>query len=246
VNLDDLQTTWDALGRDDPLWAILSDADKKGRRWEAKEFFATGVREVGALMADVRSLNDALGCRAALDFGCGVGRLTQPLAEHFAEVVGVDVSPSMIRLAQQHNRQPDRCRYFVNASPDLARFPTGHFDFVLSYLTLQHIPPRYTKRYLREFVRVVTTGGMICFQLPSAPAAVWAALRVPVWRAKGAVRALLARIGVGKGAKMAMYGIGSATVDRFLHEAGGRLVDVSRVDDCTPGWKGYRYVATKE
>lgn len=246
MNLGDLQTTWDALGRDDPLWAILSDADKKGRRWNTKEFFATGAREVAALMADVRSLGNALGSRAALDFGCGVGRLTQPLAEHFAEVVGVDLSPSMIRLAQQYNRRPDRCRYSVNASPDLARFPTGSFDFVLSYLTLQHIPPRYTKRYLREFVRVATRGGMLCFQLPSAPAAVSVALRVPVWRAKSAARALLARIGLGNGARMAMYGISCEAVGRVLREAGGRLVDVSRVDDFTPGWKGYRYMATKE
>jgi SAM-dependent methyltransferase len=246
VNLDDLQTTWEALGREDPLWAILTDADKKGRRWNAKEFFVTGVREVAAMMADVRSLGDALGSRAALDFGCGVGRLTEPLADHFTEVVGVDLSPSMIRLAQQYNRKPDRCRYVVNATADLALFPTGYFDFVLSYLTLQHIPPWYTKRYLREFVRVVSQRGMICFQAPSAPSTVSAALRVPVWRAKSAVRALLARIGVGNGARMAMYGISCDVVDAVLQEAGGRLVDVRRVDDFTPGWKGYRYIATKE
>jgi SAM-dependent methyltransferase len=161
-------------------------------------------------------------------------------------VVGVDLSPSMIRLAQQYNHQPDRCRYSVNASPDLARFPTGSFDFILSYLTLQHIPPRFTKRYLREFVRVVTRGGMICFQLPSAPATVSTARRVAVSRAKSAVRALLARIGVGNGARMAMYGISCEAVGRLLEEAGGRLVNVGRADDFTPGWTGYRYIATKE
>jgi len=246
VNLDDLLKTWDGLGRNDPLWAILTEADKKGGRWNPEEFFATGVHEVAALMADVRSLGAAHGSRAALDFGCGVGRLTQPLAAHFAEVVGVDLSPSMIRQAQQYNRRRDGCRYLVNDSPDLARFSSGYFDFVLSYLTLQHIPPRYAKRYLQEFVRVVSSSGTICFQVPSAPAAVSDALRMPVWRAKGTVRALLARLGIGSGAKIAMYGISRDSVCRLLEEAGARLVDVAPADEFTPGWRGYRYIATKE
>src|SRR6266550_3153932 len=77
-------------------------------------------------------------------------------------------------------RYAERCRYCVNATADLARFPTGHFDLVLSYLTLQHIPPRYTKQYIREFMRITRRGGIVCFQLPTAPAAISAAVAVPV------------------------------------------------------------------
>jgi len=246
VNLNDLQTTWDAQGRVDPLWAILSESDKRGRRWDAAEFFATGVREVEKLMSDLRGLRGGeVGSRAALDFGCGVGRLTQPLAEHFAEVVGVDLSPSMINLAQQYNGHPNRCSYWVNACADLARFADGAFDLVLSYLTLQHMPPRYTKQYIREFMRVVSRGGIVCFQLPAAPAGS-AAVRVPVWRLKSAVRALLARIGIGNGAGIAMYGVSRGAVARTLQQSGGRLLEVTRVDAFTPGWEGYRYIASKE
>jgi SAM-dependent methyltransferase len=247
MDLNDLQTTWDAQGRTDPLWAVLSDPSKKGRRWDAEEFFATGVREVERLIDYLRGLSGAaLGRRAALDFGCGVGRLTQPLAEYFTEVVGVDLSPSMIDLAQKYNRHPERCHYYVNASADLARFPTGSFDLVLSYLTLQHIPPRYTKRYIQEFLRVATTGGLVCFQLPTRPAAASDVIRVPVWRLKSGVRALLARIGVGNGARIAMYGVTREAVRRILQESRGRLLDLTRVDGLTPEWEGYRYVASKE
>ena len=73
-----------------------------------------------------------------------------------------------------------------------------------------------------------------------------AAVRVPVWRLKSAIRALLARIGVGNGASIAMYGVNRAAVQRLLQESGGRLLDVTRVDAFTPEWKGYRYVASKE
>jgi len=245
VNLSDFQRTWDTLGATDPLWAILTHEDKKGRRWAADEFFATGVREIKTLMTELRAQGRAFGGRAALDFGCGVGRLTQPLTEYFDEVVGVDLSPAMVRLAQAHNRAPDRCRYIVNAAANLGTFQTGSFDLVLSYLTLQHMPPRYSARYLREFVRVARTGGTICVQLPASPTIRSATVRVPFWHAKNSVRALLARLGIGQGAKMGMYGLDRGIVCDVLRDAGARLESVTSADQFTPGWTGYRYVAIK-
>lgn len=245
MNLSDLQATWETLSGTDPLWAILSDPDKKGRRWSNDEFFATGVREIQTLMNDLRSPGRALGSRGALDFGCGVGRLTQPLTEYFEEVVGVDLSPAMVRLAEAYNRAPDRCRYVVNAAANLAMFPTGSFDLVLSYLTLQHIPPGLSTSYLREFVRVTRTGGIICVQLPAAPATVAAAARMSVRRARNAVRALLARGGIGRGANSGMYGLNRMTVCDVLRDAGGRIENVTPANQFTPGWTGYRYVANK-
>lgn len=246
VNLSDLQATWEALGETDPLWAILSHPNKKGRRWTNDEFFATGVREIETLMNELRSPGRALGSRAALDFGCGIGRLTQPLTKHFGEVVGVDLSHEMVQLAQAHNGAPDRCRYVVNASAELAMLPSGSFDLVLSYLTLQHMPQRYSMSYLREFVRVARTGGIICVQLPAAPATPLDVLRAAIRNAGNSMYALLARLGIGRGAKKAMYGVSRVTVRDLLRAAGARLEEVIPADHFTPGWTGYRYVAIKE
>lgn len=62
-----------------------------------------------ALIEYVRSLNIDCPRKHALDFGCGVGRLTQALAAHFDEVTGVDISPSMIKLAKKYSRHGDGC-----------------------------------------------------------------------------------------------------------------------------------------
>ncbi len=246
MKLSDLETTWNGLGGTDPLWAILSHPDKKGRRWAAEEFFATGVREIKKLMNELRLSGRTLGSQAALDFGCGVGRLTQPLAEYFDEVVGVDLSPTMVRLAQAYNRAPHRCNYVVNGAANLAMFPTGSFDLVLSFLTLQHIPPRYSTSYLREFVRVARTGGMICVQLPAAPATLSATLRVGMRNVNNAVRVALARVRIGGGARMGMYGLRPVTVHDLFREGGAQLEDPTPADEFTPGWTGYRYIAIKE
>lgn len=166
---DGAQAFWDDHARRDPLWAILSDPSKSGRRWNLRDFLETGRREVSLLMYQLRALNIGVSRQAALDFGCGVGRLSQPLARHFDRVVGVDVSPEMIRLADEINQYPARVRYLCNGRDDLAVLPTSDFTFMYSNVVLQHIEPATTLRYLRELFRVVAPGGVLVFQLPSHP-----------------------------------------------------------------------------
>ena len=158
---------WDLHARHDPLWAILSDPEKTGRRWDLPSFLETGQREVSLLMFQLRALGLEPDPAAALDFGCGIGRLTQPLADHFDLVVGTDISPEMIRLANEINRWPDRVRYAINSGDDLGMLSTGEFTFTYSNVVLQHIEPVAAVRYLRELFRVVRPNGVLVFQLPS-------------------------------------------------------------------------------
>ena len=101
-------------------------------------------------------------------YAAGVGRLTQALADHFEEVHGVDIAPSMVRHAERFNRHGARCHYHLNATSDLGLFEPDRFDFVYNNVTLQHMEPRYAKRYVVEFLRVMR-GGVLIFQVPSEP-----------------------------------------------------------------------------
>src|SRR5262249_25601630 len=150
-----LQRNWDAFGRIDPFWAILTDPSRRGRRWDPAEFFATGREEMDAHFAGATHLGVPAARRTGLDFGCGAGRLTQALARHVEQAVGVDVAPSMIELARHHNAHGDRCRYEVNDRPDLSRFSDASFDVVYTGRVLQHMEPRYAESYVRDFVRVL-------------------------------------------------------------------------------------------
>ena len=165
--LEDSRQLWDSHARHDPLWAILSEPGKKGGRWDVTRFFQTGVGEISFILYQLHSRGIVVGRRSALDFGCGVGRLTQALAPHFEEVVGVDVSPRMIELAAGFNRFPQRARYVSNQRADLTAWRDDTFDFIVSNIVLQHIRPEITFEYLREFHRVLGPGGILVFQLPS-------------------------------------------------------------------------------
>ena len=86
------------------MWAIITWPDKKGRKWKAEEFFYTGKQEIDAVLKHTSSLGIAINRRRALDFGCGVGRLTQALVAHFNHVAGVDIAASMLKMARNYNR----------------------------------------------------------------------------------------------------------------------------------------------
>jgi SAM-dependent methyltransferase len=158
---------WESAALRDPLWAILSDPSKKGRRWTTREFFATGQREVSTLMYQLHQLGRMPARGRALDFGCGVGRLTQALARFFPEVVGADISPTMLRLAEHANMAPDRVRYVRNQPDHLAEFASETFDFVYSDIVLQHLPSHRARRFITDFLRVLKPGGVTVFQIPS-------------------------------------------------------------------------------
>ena len=158
---------WETFGRRDPLFGVLSDPAKANGRWDVDEFFNSGRAHVAKLFRILAEHGVTVTAGQALDFGCGVGRLTLPIGERFEHTVGVDVAPSMIRLAQRHNTAASRCEFVVNTDPDLRRFQAGTFDFVHSCLVLQHIPPDVSTRYIAEFLRVARPGGLVVFQVPA-------------------------------------------------------------------------------
>ena len=158
---------WNRLGAEDPLWAILSEEQQQNNAWNVNTFFARGRLDAQVAMHLLDALEVRVEAGAFLDFGCGVGRVSQHLCEHFATGVGVDVAQPMIDLARDFNRFGARMQYHHNDASDLGLLDDASFDLVYSGIVLQHIPEDAAKQYLREFVRVLRPGGVALFQLPS-------------------------------------------------------------------------------
>jgi SAM-dependent methyltransferase len=244
MDLKDLQRNWDEFGRADAMWAILSDPAKRGNRWDREEFFATGVQEIRLALRYVRDLGIDLRTRRALDFGCGVGRLTQALAVYFDEAVGVDIAPSMIEQAQQYNRYGSRCRFVLNAATDLVLFDDNSFDFVYSNLTLQHVAPSYTRLYLAEMLRILRPGGVLLFQLPSSRAerrGLLATLRVIV----GPTQEVWRRARYGTCPVAEYHGIERQEVVALLEWAGGEVIETTEKPALGNGWLSCTYCVRK-
>ncbi len=137
------------------------------REQDDEEFFSTAADIVKGLEYDLRRVR---GRDAALEIGCGPGRLLRPLSRHFTEIHGVDVSDQMIRLAEERLRNTPNAHPHHSSGSDLALFPDEKFDFVYSYAVFQHIPSREVVfSYLREARRVLKTGGVLRCQMNGLP-----------------------------------------------------------------------------
>ncbi len=167
MSLRNVRKSWDALGAEDPLWAVLTDDRYRGGKWDEDAFFATGEEEIGAVVCDLDRLKKPIRRARCLDFGCGVGRLSRALAAHFETCDGVDIAPSMIAAARRLDRSGGRATFHVNDKPDLALFPSGTFDFVYCNIVLQHMPKDAARAYIAEFLRVLAPGGVAMFEIPS-------------------------------------------------------------------------------
>jgi 2-polyprenyl-3-methyl-5-hydroxy-6-metoxy-1,4-benzoquinol methylase len=164
VNIKEIHENWTALGQDDPMWVVLTDPQKKGGGWQAEEFFATGRAEITGVLEKIKQSGLALKFDRALDFGCGLGRLSQALGESFAKVDAVDVSASMIEQAQSFNKLPAKVFYHLNVRTDLDAFAAASYDFAYSNICLQHIPTQFQTAYIAGFMRLLKPGGVAYFQ----------------------------------------------------------------------------------
>jgi SAM-dependent methyltransferase len=233
------RAAWEDWGRVDPLWAVLAWPQRRHGRWDIDEFFATGPAWVATVLGHAQHLGRPLQHGTALDFGCGVGRLTQALAPHFERTYGVDVSSTMIEQARQldERRGPSGAEFVVNDRADLSRFASGSIDLLLSFLVLQHIPVRDSiEAYLREFVRVLTPGGIAVVQLPTyipgaAPGPLPLRMRATRFlRTAGVSPGVLYRWLNWK-PEMPMSALPFERTVAVLESAGGRVLDAPEVTD---------------
>jgi SAM-dependent methyltransferase len=166
-HLIESQRYWDQHAESDPLWTVLAFPDKSGGRWTLQEFMKTGEREIALLFHRLAALQIEQPARRALDFGCGVGRLTQALARRVEGAVGADISPVMIELAGKLNRYPNNADYICTAHTGLESLPAQSFQLIYSNIVLQHVLPDVAVSYLHEFFRLLEPDGLLVFQLPS-------------------------------------------------------------------------------
>ncbi|HEY3695250.1 class I SAM-dependent methyltransferase [Phenylobacterium sp.] len=162
----DTDADWRELGATQPYWGVLSHPDYRMENLtpEALEaFYASGRNHVDDILARFEQLFGGRPAGAALDFGCGAGRLTEPMAEpmaeRMAEATGCDVAPGMLDLARRRGGKA----LYVGALPD------GPFDWVNSFIVLQHIPPARGLGLVEALLARLAPGG-------------FASLHMTLWR----------------------------------------------------------------
>jgi SAM-dependent methyltransferase len=234
-----LRHTWDTLGRANPMWAVCT---RKGRdhHWDAEAFFASGLVEIERAMAYLDEHAPDVARGAVLDFGCGIGRVTQALAAHFAEAIGVDIAPSMVEAARRFDAN-GACSFVANDRTDLASLADVSIDLVFSTMVFQHMTPALTAGYLQEFRRILRPSGALLFTMTTVPASTWRgrAWRVVPRRIMNAYK----RWHDGYGAAMEMHGVPEVAMRALLTGLGFSVVASQPSPVAAPDWLATEYLA---
>lgn len=152
----DTDKDWQQIGDDNPFWGVLTAPQfhRDALTPESIEtFYASGVNDMEWLAARVeRHFGRPLTATRALDFGCGVGRLTRAMRKFATSIVGLDVSPGMLARARE-------------VADDTIRFQSAltdeQFDWLHSFIVFQHIPPARGMAILRDLLGRLLPGGWL-------------------------------------------------------------------------------------
>ena len=246
IELERVRRTWQRLGNDDPLWAVLSSPDKRGGRWDVDDFFASGRDEIDNQMDIVLPpLGLPTRRHLAIDFGCGAGRLTRALGRHFATVIGLDVSASMVRTARRMNADISNIAFRENSSAQLDLIADRSVDFLSCCIVLQHIPASLQIGYIADFFRVIAPGGVVMFQFvigsdESSRGRVYKQL-------SNRWMNIFRRIAWRRWTVFEMHPISeSAVVDLLAMDHGLRLVLAADDQSAGPGWRSRRWHVSRD
>ena len=169
INSGSLQvrrTEWESFANENPYHYICTDLPSNDRDsfWQSGEQMIQ--REILPLVAKY-----GIERKAALEMGCGVGRLALALAPHFQKVLGLDIAGTMVLQASSEalERKIDNATFIKIEDPGRIGDQLGIYqrkiDLVYSYLVFQHIDSfEVIDAYLNTVSKIISSGGIAFLQ----------------------------------------------------------------------------------
>lgn len=162
---------WERFAQEDARHYICTDIPKG----DPEAFWRSGERIVEQQFLPLVT-RYKIRSGTAVEIGCGIGRLAIPMARHFENVVGFDISSAMVEQASANAS----ARGMTNASfckveaperlaqqvPEIA----GNADFLYSFLVFQHIDDfRVIDAYINSIGTLLAPSGIAYLQFDSRP-----------------------------------------------------------------------------
>jgi trans-aconitate methyltransferase len=162
------ENRWETFARENAEYYICTRGDVDFHTPEGWQLFVKSGRDDVELILREASAHLS-GWERAIEIGCGVGRLTIPMAERFREVIAVDVAPTMLRKLADNCRSAalDNVKGFLPTEPWYGQGPA---NLIYSLIVFQHIESWETiAEYCRRMAGCLISGGICYAQFDTRP-----------------------------------------------------------------------------
>lgn len=231
-----LSKIFNDLGQKDPYYSVLSDTKYMTKNLTDEtisQFYESGRNNVALMVDTINQSGLQIGTGEALDFGCGVGRVTLSLADRFDAVTGCDISESNLAVASKaaEERGVSNVRFVKNEVNLVQQLGGDRFDLIYSVIVLQHMIPPLMRLYIGQFFRLLKTGGIAFFQLPTGGQN----YQFNQHKLHESIESQTVQI----------HALVFRDVFEIIHSEGCRIVDLLEFDCVGPGWNSYIFVVVK-
>lgn len=162
--MDRAKKIWEDHGANDAYFAVATYEEfRKGNLDAAakEKFFQSGKDHVERLFSEMeKGFGIALRPARVLDYGCGVGRVLIPLADKCETVTGVDISQSMLDETRSNCSERRIENVILENADDFFAANSQRYDFVHSYIVLQHILPKTGEEIISKMVERLEVDGV--------------------------------------------------------------------------------------
>ncbi|MEQ1870162.1 MAG: methyltransferase domain-containing protein [Vicinamibacterales bacterium] len=157
---------WEDFVRREPFFSMAPlERYRRANLKPAEEtaYFAAGEARLAWMFQVLKPLTE--GAISALDYDCGLGRLTIPLAKRLHAVTAVSRSSALLEHTRAHVSRRGLTHVRYQAADEFDQ-STGTFDFVVCELTLQRLPRSEGLDTLRCLLQRVGPGGVGVIEFP--------------------------------------------------------------------------------
>jgi SAM-dependent methyltransferase len=163
-----IEKTWTKLADERPHHSVLTQTRFKPENVDASadSFWESGEVEVRTTAALLRQIGLNPGTRICVEYGCGLGRVTVPLAGEFAKVHAYDISANHLAMARQRSVAMGAGNIVFHHRGNGLLEPLEACDFFYSRLVFQHNPPPIIRELVGLALRSLAPGGVAIFGVP--------------------------------------------------------------------------------
>jgi SAM-dependent methyltransferase len=165
-----IRKTWVQLGTEKAHFSVVPENEYLPETLDAtiEQFWQSGENEckrIERIFSRLRlPLTRNMTC---VDYGCGVGRVTIPLATRFRKVLGYDISPTHLSHAKERARIVQASNVAFHTCSDFFVDQPERCDFYYSAGVYQHNPPVIIAQLLRNALAALSPAGTAIIQVPT-------------------------------------------------------------------------------